>query len=541
MVNKDLKYIFVSGGVISGVGKGTITASLARLLEDLGYRVAPVKIDMYLNIDAGTIRPQEHGEVFVLDDGLECDQDLGNYERFLGRSLGRVNYMTAGQVYFSVIQRERAFGYNGEDIEAIPHLTDEIISRIKAAGNSCNADIVIIELGGTVGEYQNGIFFEASRLIEEEDPTRVIHIHVAYLPIPPSLGEMKTKPVQQSVMLLNSMGIQPDFVVIRSSVKLDDIRRKKIAMYCNIPMDAVIDSPDIDTIYKVPLVLASQNVEKQIIKKLNLKGRDKKHAKWENLVDHITIAQSKEPIKIGIIGKYFKIGSFSLGDVYISVLESLKHAGWFFNRNIDIEWINGEDIENNNFEQLNLIKGMVVPGGFGSRAVEGILDAIKFARTKKVPYLGLCYGMQLATIEFARNVCGLADANTTEIDPDTQYPVIHIMPDQEKKLLLNDYGGSMRLGAYPACIKKGTTAYRAYKKENINERHRHRYEFNNEYRTILQQNGLTISGTSPDEHIAEIIEITDHPFFLASQFHPEFKSDPLEPHPLFREFIKACL
>jgi len=542
MAKKELKYIFVSGGVISGVGKGTITASISRLLSDHGYKVAPVKIDMYLNLDAGTIRPAEHGEVFVLDDGLECDQDLGNYERFLGRSLNKNNYMTSGQVYYSVIQRERSFGYNGEDVETIPHITDEIINRIRKAGEDDEADIVIVELGGTVGEYQNGIFFEASRLIELKNPSNVIHIHVAYLPVPVNLGEMKTKPVQQSVMLLNAMGIQPDFVLIRSSENLDDPRRKKISIYCKIPIEAVIETPDVDTIYKVPLILSEQNLDTLILKKFNLPVKEKEsHKKWKNVVKNIDKSQNNELLKIGIIGKYFKIGSFSLADVYISVLESLKHAYWSVNRKTDIVWIDGEDIENGKFEQLNKIKGMVVPGGFGTRAIEGILKAIEFARVNNIPYLGLCYGMQLATIEFARNVCGLKDANTTEIDKNTKHPVIHIIPEQRKKLLAKEYGASMRLGAWPAIIKKDSNAYKAYQTETISERHRHRYEFNNSYRDVLEKKGLMITGTSPDGHIVEIIEIKDHPFFIATQFHPEFKSNPLNPHPLFKAFIEACL
>lgn len=542
MVKKAIKYIFISGGVISGLGKGTITSSISRLLEDNDYRVSPIKIDMYLNLDAGTIRPQEHGEVFVLDDGLECDQDLGNYERFLGRSLNRSNYITSGQIYYAVIKREREFGYNGEDVELIPHITDEIISRLKRVGKEQEADIVIVELGGTVGEYQNSIFFEASRLLKLENPLDVIHIHVSYLIIPASLGEMKTKPVQQSVMLLNSMGIQPDFIITRSELDIDELRRKKIAMYCNIPSHAVISNPDIDSIYKVPLILAKQKLDQQIIKKLNLAFKFRtNHNEWTKFINRLNKAKNKEPIKIGIVGKYFKIGDFHLRDVYISVLESLKHAGWYFSKNIELIWIDSEDIEKGNYEQLKNIKGMVVPGGFGERGIEGILKAIEYARTEQIPYLGLCYGMQLATVEFARNVCNLKDANTTEINPETANPVIHIIPEQEKKLLAKEYGGSMRLGAYPAVLKENTVAYKAYKTKKISERHRHRYEFNNKYKKILKDNGMVFSGTSPDGNIVEIIEIENHPFFVASQFHPEFKSAPINPNPLFKKFIESCI
>lgn len=540
-----MKYIFISGGVISGVGKGTIAASLGRLLENHGYRVAPVKVDMYLNVDAGTIRPQEHGEVFVLDDGLECDQDLGNYERFLNRSLTKSNYMTAGTVYFSVITKERAFAYNGEDVETIPHVTDEIIARIENAGQTNQADIVIVELGGTVGEYQNAVFFEANRLMKMKQPDSVLHLHVAYLITPPSLGEMKTKPAQQSVKTLNSMGIQPDFIITRSEHDLDSPRRSKLALFCNVAENEVIGSPDIDSIYKVPDVLARQKLDLQILKKLNLKPKKNKlnhkiAQNWQNFVKNIETAKKNSSIKIGIIGKYFRTGSFSLSDVYISVIEAIKHAGWHFQRNIELIWIDAEEIEQGNTKNLKNIKGMIVPGGFGTRGIEGIIKAIKYARENKIPYLGLCYGMQLAAIEFARNVTKIKNANTTEIDPQTKNPIIHIMPEQEKKLLAAEYGGTMRLGAYLTKIVKNTHAHKAYQQTKISERHRHRFEFNNKYRKILEKSGLVISGTSPDNHIVEIIEIKNHPFFVACQFHPELSSRPLSPHPLFVEFIKNC-
>jgi len=540
------KYIFISGGVISGVGKGTIAASLSRLLENHGYRVSPIKVDMYLNVDAGTIRPQEHGEVFVLDDGLECDQDLGNYERFLNKSLSRANYMTSGSVYYSVITKERSFQYEGEDVETIPHVTDEIIERIQAAAKKDKADIVIIELGGTVGEYQNGVFFEANRLLKMKNPSDVLHLHVAYLITPPSLGEMKTKPAQQSVKTLNSMGIQPDFIITRSEQEPDEPRRRKLSLFCNVQTKEVISSPDVDSIYQVPDVLSRQKLDLQILRKFKLKpnknqSNQKIRQAWSEFVNHIKLAKTHQPVKIGIIGKYFKIGSFSLSDVYISVLEALKHAGWHFQREIELVWIDGEEIERGKTDQLHQIKGMIVPGGFGTRAIEGIITAIKYARENHIPFLGLCYGMQLATIEFARNVAGIKKANTTEIDPRTKDPVIHIMPEQEKKLLSLDYGGTMRLGAYPAKLIKGSLAARAYHSTSISERHRHRFEFNNRYRSILSKKGLVFSGTSPDNMIVEIIELADHPFFLATQFHPELKSRPLRPHPLFTEFIKHCL
>ncbi len=571
------KYIFVSGGVISGVGKGTITSSLARLLENQGLKVSPIKIDMYLNVDAGTIRPQEHGEVFVLDDGLECDQDLGNYERFLNRSLSRVNYMTSGSVYYSVITKEREFYYQGEDVETIPHVTDEIINRIKLASKTQKSDVVIIELGGTVGEYQNAVFFEANRLMKMKNPNDVIHLHVAYLIAPPSIGELKTKPIQQSVKTLNSMGIQPDFVVTRSETEIDEPRRKKISLFCNVPEEAVISSPDLDNIYEVPEKLKSQKLDQQILDKFNLKPRksdEKTKSKWKKLVKNIQIAKKRKPVKIGVIGKYFRVGSFSLSDVYISVLESLKYAGWNWGKNIEIVWIDGEDIEKGNTKKLSEVKGIIVPGGFGSRGIEGILKAIKYARQNNIPYLGLCYGLQLALIEYSRNVCKLKNANTTEIDPKTPHPIVDILPTQKDILQQKKYGGTMRLGSYLAELEPKSNTFKAYKKfdqlkndkqdisqlikdkqtdrigkysslENcIIERHRHRYEVNPDYIDILKKEGIVFSGFHTrldNQKLVEFIELPDHPFFVATQAHPEFKSRPLSPSPLFLGFIEASI
>jgi CTP synthase len=530
------KFVFVSGGVISGLGKGITTASLGAILQAKGYRVAAMKVDMYLNIDAGTIRPAEHGEVFVTEDGLESDQDLGNYERFLGRPLRRVNYLTTGQVYAEVLRKERAFEYEGEDVEAIPHITDEIIRRFKAAGK--DADIVIIELGGTVGEYQNGIFFEATRILKMREPGNVIQIHVAYLPVPGNLGEMKTKPVQQSVRMLNSMGIQPEFVVGRSELPMDDKRKERIALFCNIGKNEVISNPNVDSIYEIPLILEDQKFADMVLQKLGFKAKQTDLKPWRALVKRIKTVDKE--LKIAIVGKYFTTGGFMLSDVYISVIESIKHACWAVGRKPKLTWIDAQEIEKNGTNCLKGYDGIVVPGGFGSRGIEGIISAIQFARENKVPYYGLCYGMQLACIEFARNVVGLKGAHTTEIDAKATFPIIHVMPDQEKKMLEKNYGGSMRLGSWDCKIAAGTVSRKAYKSAMISERHRHRYEFNNDYRKQLEDAGLIVAGTSPDGHLVEIIELKNHPFFVGVQFHPEFQSSPLKPHPLFVAFAKAA-
>ena len=539
MAKNETKYIFVSGGVISGIGKGVTTSSIATILQAKGFKVSPVKIDMYLNVDAGTIRPQEHGEVFVTDDGVETDQDLGHYERFLDVSLTRANYITTGQVYQEVIRGERAFEYDGEDVEAIPHVTDEIIRRIIEAGKSKEADIVLIELGGTVGEYQNSLFFEASRIMQLKNPGTVAHVHVAYLPIPKSLGEMKSKPVQQSVRSLNGMGIQPDILVGRSELPMDERRKERLALFCNVQAEDVISNPDVDTIYEVPLVLSKQDIGGRVLEKLGLDSKKKDLRQWKNLVDKIH--SLKNEVKIAIVGKYFATGNFQLEDVYVSVIEALKHAAWKNNVKPKLFWIDSEDFEKGKSVEsaLESMSGVVVPGGFGGRGIEGVIKAIKFAREAKKPFLGLCYGMQLACVEFARNVAKLERAHTTEIDKNTLYPIIDVMPEQEKLLIGKEYGGTMRLGSFPCKLKDGTLARESYGAEVIHERHRHRYEFNNDYREKLEKAGLVISGTSLNGKLVEIIELSDHPFFVGTQFHPEFKSRPLKPHPLYVSFIFA--
>ncbi len=540
MAKQNTKYIFVSGGVISGIGKGITTASLAAILKGKGYKVSPVKIDMYLNIDAGTIRPQEHGEVFVTDDGMETDQDLGHYERFLGESLSKDNYITTGQIYSEVLRRERAFEYDGEDVEAIPHLTNEIIRRIKRAGESRNADIVLIELGGTVGEYQNGIFFEASRIMKLKNPTDVLQVHVAYLPIPGYLGEMKSKPVQMSVRTLNSMGIQPDIIIGRSEKKLDQRRKERLALFCNVSEEDVISNPDVDTIYRVPIVLEEQGLGERVLQKLNLRVGKKDLVPWRKLMSKIDKATRE--IKIAVIGKYFGTGDYQLEDVYVSVIESLKHAAWGLDLKPKLLWVDSENFEKDpdSVKRLLEVDGIVVPGGFGARGIEGIINAIEFARLNNIPYLGLCYGMQLATVEFSRHVMGWKDAQTEEVEKNNSCPVIHIMPEQEKLLIGKEYGGTMRLGAFDCKLTKGTLVHSLYGRDNISERHRHRYEFNSKYRADLESKGFLVSGTSPNGKLVEMIELRDHPFFVGTQAHPEFLSRPLQGHPLYVGFMAAA-
>lgn len=557
-----MKYIFVSGGVISGLGKGITTASIALLLKSRGIKVTAIKCDAYMNIDAGTIRPQEHGEVFVTADGIETDQDLGNYERFIDEDLKRSNYVTNGQIYQEIIRKERAFEYNGEDVEIVPHVPEEMIRRFKKAGKDAKADVVLIEVGGTVGEYQNVLFIEANRIMKYRDKEDVIHVHVGYLPTPSFLGEMKSKPVQTSVRILSSSGVMPDFIIGRAEKPVDEPRKARIAWLCNIDAENVISNPDVDTIYKIPLIFKEQKFDDKIIKKLKLKPKRQDLTEWKKLIQ--TIDRNKKTIRIGIIGKYVKIGNYTLSDAYVSVVEAVKHAAWYYNFRPEITWIDAEDFEKKEKKELKDIDGLIVPGGFGSRGVEGKIAAIKYAREHKIPFLGLCYGMQLATIEFARNVAKLKDANTTEVNPKTSYPVIDVMPEQKKILTDKNYGGSMRLGNYDCQLIEGTIAEKAYRLQTtdysknsavggkqsadsfvIPERHRHRYEVNNDFRPQLEKAGLVIAGVNPERDLVEIIELpstplrTGHPFFVATQFHPEFKSRPLKPHPLFLEFIKA--
>jgi CTP synthase len=540
---KNRKYIFVVGGVMSGVGKGITTSSIGAILKARGLAVTVLKIDPYINIDAGTMNPTEHGEVFVLDDGDETDQDMGNYERFLNITLSRTNYMTTGRVYETVIHKERNLEYNGKCVEVVPHIPLEVIDRIYKASKKANSDITIVEIGGTVGEYQNILFLEAARMLKIQHPEDVLFVMVSYLPIPSKLGEMKTKPTQYAVRTLNGTGIQPDIIVARSETFLDAKRKEKLGMFCNISEKYVISAPDIESIYEVPINFERDDLSRLILKKLGLKLKKTNLKEWFDLVENIK--NSKEKVRIGIVGKYFGTGDFVLSDAYLSVIEAIKHASYKNKVKAQIDWINSElfEKEPHRLEDLKEYDGIIVPGGFGSRGIEGKIKAIEFARVNKIPYLGLCYGMQLMVIEFARNILKLSDANTTEIDRETKNPVIDIMPEQKKNLADKNYGATMRLGAYGAILKKGTVAFGAYKKTRISERHRHRWEVNPDYVKRLEEGGLVFSGRSADKRLMEIAElpIKDHPFFLGTQFHPEFKSNPLKAHPLFLEFIKAIL
>lgn len=536
------KFIFIAGGVMSGVGKGTAVASIGKILQARGFRVTAIKIDPYINVDAGTMNPIEHGEVFVTDDGDETDQDIGNYERFLDTSILSTNYMTTGRVYQTVIERERNLEYGGRCVEVVPHIPEEVIRRIRRAAKEARAEITIIEIGGTVGEYQNILFLEAARMMKLRKPADVLFGIVSYLPIPSKIGEMKTKPTQNAVRELNSAGIQPDFILCRAEVPVDAPRRRKVAVFCAVDPRDVISAPDVDTIYEVPLNLEREQLGKRILSKLGLRTRAGGGLRdWTKLV--AAASGATREVKIGIVGKYFASGEFVLTDAYISVLEALRHAAWHSQRKPVLEWVNAEEFERDPGAQRLLAEydGIVVPGGFGSRGVEGLIAAIRYVREHNIPYLGLCYGMQLATIEFARNVVKLKDAHTTEVNPETPHPVIHIMPEQEGIVRAKKYGGTMRLGAYPCLLAPGSTARKAYGKRLISERHRHRYEVNNDYRERLAASGLVISGTSPDGKLVEMIELKNHPFFVGTQFHPEFKSRPLKPHPLFREFIRSAI
>ncbi len=537
------KYIFVAGGVMSGIGKGVAVASIGRILKSKGFKVTAIKIDPYINVDAGTMNPIEHGEVFVTDDGIECDQDVGNYERFLDEDIYTDNYITTGRVYQAVINRERNLGYDGKCVEVVPDIPNEVILRIKKAGRKTKANFVLIEIGGTVGEYQNMLFLEAARMMKLSHPKDVLFILVSYLPVPKMIGEMKTKPTQYAVRTLNSAGIQPNIILARSTAPLDEVRKRKISIFCNVAPQDVISAPDVETIYEIPINFEKENLGNQILKKLDLKPERKKNLKdWKALVR--TIKNAKKTVKIGIVGKYFETGKFTLMDSYISVIEAVKHAAYHFKRKPEIFWLSAEKYEKNPalIKELKEYDGIIIPGGFGTRGVEGKIKAIKFCRKNKIPFLGLCLGMQLVVVEFARSVCGLKNATSTEFAKKKQVDnVIDVMPEQKALLKEKKYGGTMRLGAYKCKLMPRTVSSRAYEKRIISERHRHRYELNNDYRRVLEKDGLVMAGVNPERDLVEIVEIKNHPFFVATQFHPEFKSRPLKPHPLFREFIRASL
>jgi len=537
-----VKYIFVAGGVMSGVGKGVALASMGRVLKSYGFKVGAIKIDPYVNVDAGTMNPIEHGEIFVTNDGAECDQDIGNYERFLEEDLSNQNYITTGKIYSYVIAKERNLAYKGRCVEVVPDIPNEVIRRIKFVAKKDKLDIILVEIGGTVGEYQNLIFLEAARILKLTKPNDIVFVLVSYLPVPRNLGEMKTKPTQTAVRLLHEAGIQPDFILARAPFPLDEPRRRKISIFCNIKKDNVISAPDSKIIYEIPNDFEKEKIGKKIMKKLGLRAKKKDFKKWDSFVKKIK--RIKKTVKIGIVGKYFKSGEFNLLDSYISVIEAIKHASWALNRSPEIVWLSSEEYEKDSKKLVELKKfdGIIVPGGFGARGIEGKIKVIEFCRKNKIPFLGLCLGMQLAVIEFSRNVCGFKGANSKEFDPNTEYPVIDLMDSQKSLLKSKKYGGTMRLGAYQCQLSPDSISFKAYGKEKyILERHRHRYEFNNKFKDILEKKGLKIAGVNPEKNLVEIVEIPNHPFFIAVQFHPEFKSRPLSPHPLFKEFIRSAI
>ncbi|MEK7551735.1 MAG: CTP synthase, partial [Patescibacteria group bacterium] len=538
--------------VISGIGKGTTAASIALLLRSAGYRVFPIKFENYLNIDAGTINPIEHGDPFLCEDGTEGDMDIGTYEKYLNEDMGKDNFVTMGRIYQTVIDRERRFEYNGEDVEAIPYITDEITSRIENVAKKNNADIVIIELGGTAGEYQNIFYYEASRMMTLKKPEDIIHIHVSYVPTPSHLGEPKTKPTQLSVRTLNSMGIQPDFVITRSDKLLDVRRKDRLALFCNMHKEDIISSPDVPSVYEIPFILHSQELDTKILKKLGLKLKQPNLTDWKSFVESTKTFNKKA--KIAIIGKYFGTGEYQLRDSYAALFDAIDHASWKKSVKTETVWVDAERIEKEGvekvFAEIGEIDGIIVPIGWGERGAEGMISAASFARINKIPYLGLCYGMQLACIAFARDVLGFKDANTEE-NKKTKHPVIHFIKTQKELVQNKQYGGTMRLGGWDAKIKKGTLAYQIYdkykgfkdkSKDLTSERHRHRYEFNNEFAKDFEKKGLIISARSTKENLVEIVELSKkvHPFYMGTQGHPEYKSRPLSPHPIFLEFISAC-
>ncbi len=529
----NTKYVFVTGGVVSSLGKGITAASLGRLLKNRGLKVSIQKFDPYLNVDPGTMSPYQHGEVFVTDDGAETDLDLGHYERFIDENLSKHNNVTTGKVYWSVISKERRGDYLGGTVQVIPHITNEIKDRMYRVSREENIDVIITEIGGTVGDIESLPFLEAIRQIKYEvGIENVCFIHVTLVPYLGKAGELKTKPTQHSVKELRSIGIQPDIIVCRSEKEISNELRDKIGLFCNLDGKSVIQNLDAENLYEVPLMLHKEGLDRLVCDKLDLNSKDIDNAEWICMVDKLK--DLKNTVTIGLIGKYIE-----LHDAYISVVEALNHGGLDNNVNIDIKWINAEHVTKENVKELlELVDGILVPGGFGDRGVEGKIEAIKYARENKIPFLGICLGMQCAVIEYSRNVLGFSDGNSSEFCPDTQYPVIDLMLDQKD---VDEKGGTMRLGLYPCRLDKDSKGYQVYGDEMVYERHRHRYEFNNKYREEFINNGLILSGTSPDKKLVEIVELKNHPWFMAVQFHPELKSRPNRPHPIFSGFIKAAL
>lgn len=571
-----VKYIVIVGGVMSGVGKGVTTASIGKILQEYGYKVTAIKIDPYLNYDSGTLRPTEHGEVWVTDDGGEIDQDLGNYERFFAINMTKKNQITSGQIYKDVIDKERAGEYLGQTVQFIPNIPDEIKRRIREA--SKGYDFCLIEVGGTIGDYENVPFLFAVKSMERElGEKNMIYILITYLPTPPNIGEMKTKPTQQAIRMLSEHGIFPDFIICRATKPLDDIRKKKIETYMNIPSDHIISEPDIETIYQIPLDLERENVGKKILKKFGMDPKNISILKeWNKLVEKIR--NPKNEVNVAIIGKYVEIGDYSLADSYISINQSLIHAGAAFNTKVNIHWIDSKKFEHDNEEVKSIKKfdGIIVPGGFGSSGVEGKINVIKYARENDITFLGLCYGMQLAVIEYARNMCGLKNANSTEVDKNTEYPVVDILPSQKELLEKNRYGNTMRLGVYSALLDESSKVYKLYKKtsrlsrdtKRIEElmkdksqsfrlgvleknmptilmRHRHRYEINNKFTSLLEEKGMKFPGyhirSEDNQKLMEFIELPKLRFFIGTQSHPEFKSSLEDPAPLFYGFVESMI
>lgn len=528
---------------MSGVGKGVAASSIGKILQARGQAVTAIKIDPYINVDAGTMNPTEHGEVFVLADGYETDQDMGNYERFMGLRLSRGNYITTGSVYKRVIERERNLEYHGKCVEVVPHIPLEVIGIIRRAAEKADADVTIIEIGGTIGEYQNILFLEAARMLKNEQPDDVLFVLVSYLPIPNKIGEMKTKPTQYASRTLNSAGIQADFIVARAERPLDDRRKEKIALSCGMRSESIISAPDVESIYDVPVNFEKDRLSDAILDRLGLPTKKSSLVPWQKKV--VEIRRLKRTVKIAVVGKYFKTGDFVLSDAYISVIESLRHAAYANHRRPELTWIDSTEYEKDpkKLRQLSNFDGVLIPGGFGTRGVEGKILVIEYCRKKRIPYFGICYGMQLAVIEYARHIARLQGAHTVEVEAKAAHPVIDILPEQKAKLARKEYGGTMRLGEYPATLKKGTLAEAAYGVRKVVERHRHRYEVNPEYVSRLEEAGIVFSGTSPDGILMEIAELPKsiHPFFVGVQFHPEFQSSLLRPHPIFSAFIKAAI
>ena len=535
------KFIFVTGGVVSSLGKGIASSAIGALLESRGLKVTLQKLDPYINVDPGTLSPFQHGEVFVTDDGAETDLDLGHYERFTSIRTTQANNYTTGKIYYNVILKERRGDYLGETVQVVPHITDEIKGAIKSVAD--DYDIVIVEIGGTIGDIESLPFLEAIRQFRYDvGRSNVLYIHLTLIPYIKTSGELKTKPTQHSVRELREIGIQPDILLCRTDRFLPPEIKKKIAIHCNVDVDSVITAKDVDSVYEVPLVFRHEGLDELIVKKLSLRTKEPDLSIWEEVVRKIK--EPEDAVNIAIVGKYV-----GLKDSYKSLIEALTHGGIANNVRVNIHWVDSEDVERHGCERyLSDVDGVLIPGGFGPRGIEGKIETVRFVREKQIPFLGICLGMQCAVVEFARNVCGLKDANSTEFNENTPYPVIYLMEEWydfrtktvQKRDINSGKGGTMRLGAYPCILKEGSFAHRAYGIREISERHRHRYEFNNAFRQILEDKGLRISGESPDAGLVEIIEIENHPWFLGCQFHPEFKSRPLEPHPIFKAFIEAA-